>query len=270
MKTNLHIKVITSSPGGFWATSTLVAGEKDAILIDSQFTLSDAHRLAAEVLESGKNLTTIYITHFHPDHYFGLPVLKEAFPQAKIVALPAVIEGMKETWEEHVKTWKPAYGDNLTASPVIPEPLQRTALTLEGEVLEITGGVQGDARGNSYIWIPSLKAVVTGDAVFNGVYPWTLETTPDERKDWIRTVDRIAALEPLIVAGGHKTPALKDDPSCLQFMKNYLGYYDEALPSCKTAEEFRTKIKSRFPELSLDVILQLASDAVFSKETKAA
>jgi metal-dependent hydrolase (beta-lactamase superfamily II) len=124
MKTNLHLKVITSSPEGFWATSTLVEGEKDAVLIDAQFTLSDAHRLAAEVLESRKNLTTIYITHFHPDHYFGLTVLKEAFPRAKIVALPAVIDGMTETWEEHVKTWKPMYGDNLTDSPLIPEPLE--------------------------------------------------------------------------------------------------------------------------------------------------
>jgi hypothetical protein len=78
-------------------------------------------------------------------------------------------------------------------------------------------------------------------------------------------VDRIAALEPLIVAGGHKTPGLKDDPSCLQFMKKYLGYYDEVLPSCKTAEEFRARIKSRFPDLSLDVMLQLDADAVFSK-----
>lgn len=270
MKTNLHMKVITSSPEGFWVSSTLVEGERDAILIDAQFTLSDAHRLAATILEARKNLTTIYITHFHPDHYFGLTVLKEAFPHAKIVALPSVIAGMKETREKYVKEWKPMYGDNLTSSPVIPEPLQGIRLMLEGEILEVVGGVQGDARDNSYIWIPSLKAVVSGDAVFNGVYPWTLETTPDERKDWIRTVDRIAALEPLIVAGGHKTPALKDDPSCLQFMKNYLRFYDEVLPSCKTAEEFRTRIKSRFPGLGLEVILQLASDAVFAKEKKAA
>jgi len=270
MKTNLHLKVITSSPEGFWASSTLVDGEKDAILIDAQFTLSDAHRLAATIREGKKNLTTVYITHFHPDHYFGLTVLKEAFPHTKIVALPSVIAGMKETWEEYVKEWKPMYGDNLTSNPVIPEPVQGTRMMLEDEILEIVEGVQGDAKNNSYIWIPSLKAVVTGDTVFNGVYPWTLETTPDERKDWIRTVERIAALEPLLVAGGHKTPALKDDPSCLQFMKDYLGYYDEVLPSCKTAEEFRARIKSRFPGLSLDVILQLASDAVFAKKKSAA
>jgi glyoxylase-like metal-dependent hydrolase (beta-lactamase superfamily II) len=270
MKTNLHLKVITSSPEGFWATSTLVEGEKDAVLIDAQFTLSDAHRLAAEVLESRKNLTTIYITHFHPDHYFGLTVLKEAFPRAKIVALPAVIDGMTETWEEHVKTWKPMYGDNLTDSPLIPEPLEATRLTLEGEALEITGGVQGDARNNSYVWIPSLRAVVGGDAVYNGVYPWTLETTPAERKDWIRSVDKIAALDPLVVVGGHKNPAMKDDPACLGFMKDYLAFYDEALAASNTAEEFRAKIKSRFPGLGLDVILQLATDAVFAAGKRAA
>jgi glyoxylase-like metal-dependent hydrolase (beta-lactamase superfamily II) len=270
MKTNLHMKVMTSSPEGFWANSTLIEGEKDAILIDAQFMLSEAHRVVASILESKKNLTMIYITHFHPDHYFGLNVLKEAFPRAKAAALPSTVKHMKANWETEMKQWKPIYGDNLPASPVIPEELRGTALALEGETLQIVGELQGDAQDNSYVWIPSLKAVVTGDIVFNGLYPWTLETTPSERKEWIRSLDKIAALEPLVVVGGHKDPALKDDLSGLLFTKSYLGYYDEALLSSKTAEEFRSKIKGRFPKLGLEIILQMASDAAFANARKKA
>ena len=102
-QSKLQLKVITSSPEGFWVNATLVYGEKDAVLIDAQFLLSDAHRLAAAILESKKNLTTIYATHFHPDHYFGLTVLKQAFPNARIVALPSTIAGIKKTWEGKVK-----------------------------------------------------------------------------------------------------------------------------------------------------------------------
>ncbi len=262
----LQLKTITSSPEGFLVNSALVSGEKDAVLIDAQFTLSDAHRVAAAILESRKNLATIYITHWHPDHYFGLNVLKQAFPNARIVALPATVEDIKQGWEPKVKQWKPMYGDNLTSAPIIPEPLQGTTLTLEGETLEIVGPVQGDDKNNSYVWIPSLKAVVCGDIVYDGVFPWTLETTPAERKEWIAVLDKIAGLKPSVVVAGHKKPELKDDPSSLQFTKNYLTYYDEALAASKSSEEFQSKVKGKFPDLGLDIILKLASDAAFSNQ----
>ena len=76
---------------GYDVNSTMISGEKDMLVIDPQFSLSEAHRLAAEILESKKNLTLIYVTHPHPDHLFGLAVLHQAFPSAKIVALPATV-----------------------------------------------------------------------------------------------------------------------------------------------------------------------------------
>ena len=89
-QSHLELKVHTGhGQTGYDVNSTMISGEKDMILIDPQFSLSEAHRLAAEILESKKNLTTIYITHPHPDHLFGLAVLKQAFPGTRIVALPA-------------------------------------------------------------------------------------------------------------------------------------------------------------------------------------
>jgi glyoxylase-like metal-dependent hydrolase (beta-lactamase superfamily II) len=265
-----NIKVVTSSPEGFWINSTLIEGEKDAILIDAQFTLSDACRLADMIRENKKNLTMVYVTHFHPDHYFGLTVLREAFPNAKLGALPSTLGDIKRSWEGKVKQWKPMYGENIPSKPVIPEPLHTTQLTLEGETIEIVGEVQGDARNNSFVWVPSAKAVICGDIVYNGVYPRTLETDSTDRREWTITLDRIAALEPEIVVAGHKNPELKDDPSCLEFTEKYLSVYDELLASSARAEEFRTKVKKTFPGLGLEVILNLASDAAFPKERKAA
>jgi glyoxylase-like metal-dependent hydrolase (beta-lactamase superfamily II) len=67
----LTLKIYTGDENGFLVTSTLVMGEKDAILVDAQFNLSNAHRVVADVLESGKTLRTVYITHGHPDHYLA-------------------------------------------------------------------------------------------------------------------------------------------------------------------------------------------------------
>jgi glyoxylase-like metal-dependent hydrolase (beta-lactamase superfamily II) len=76
----LETMVFTGSPAGFLVNSTLVSGANDAVLIDAQFAMADAYRLVGWLIESRKNLTTIYITHAHPDHYFGLEVVKQAFP----------------------------------------------------------------------------------------------------------------------------------------------------------------------------------------------
>ena len=83
---------------GYDVNSTMIIGERDMLVIDPQFSLSEAHKLAAEILESKKRLTTIYSTHAHPDHLFGLAVLKQAFPEAKIVALPATVNAAKTGW----------------------------------------------------------------------------------------------------------------------------------------------------------------------------
>src|ERR1700722_19008114 len=170
-QSRLQLRIFTSSPDGYSVNSTLVYGDKDAILIDPQFLLSEAHRLAAMILESKKNLTTIYITHPHPDHFFGLAVLHQAFPGARIVALPATANAIKTAWPARQKFWLATYGGLIPGpEPVVPEELTTPVLTLEGEQFPITGGVQGDGPGNSFVYIPSLHTVVAGDTVFDHVY----------------------------------------------------------------------------------------------------
>src|SRR5579884_3753748 len=61
-------------------TATLVTGEREALLVDAGFTRADGHRLAAAVLDSGKTLTTVIISHADPDFYFGAEVIADAFP----------------------------------------------------------------------------------------------------------------------------------------------------------------------------------------------
>jgi glyoxylase-like metal-dependent hydrolase (beta-lactamase superfamily II) len=262
-ETKLTTQVFTSSPQGFLVTSTLIAGEKDAVLVDGQFTLSDAHRLVGMILDSKKTLTTVYVTHDHPDHYFGLVVVKETFPKVKIVAQPAVVAEIKKTWAEKVKRWGPMFGANLTSKPVIPEPLVGHSLTLEGQTLEIHTSVQGDDATNSYVWIPSIKTVVAGDIVYQGIFPWTAETDHASRAAWTKTLDQVAALGATTVIAGHKEPTQKDDASALTTTKAYLKDFDEAAAASKSASELQAKMKAKYPKLAMDFVLQVGAAAQF-------
>ncbi|HEU4727482.1 MAG TPA: MBL fold metallo-hydrolase [Kofleriaceae bacterium] len=259
----LTAAVFTGSQAGFLVDSTLIAGDKDAILIDAQFDLADAHRLVATILETKKNLTTVYVTHLHPDHYFGLGVIHDAFPRARLVALPATVEEIRKTWQDKVKQWAPQYGDLVPTQPVLPVALAGGTLTLEGQTLEIHGGVQGDAEDSSYVWIPSIKTVVAGDIIYRGVHAWTRETTPAQRRAWRKTLDELAALRPTTVIAGHKDPRQKDDAGAIDATRAYLDAFDAAVASSKTSAEVQKKVKARFPTAQLDIILQLGADAAF-------
>lgn len=263
-QSNLQLKVHTGrGVNGYDVNSTMISGEQEMVVIDPQFSLSEAHRLAAEILESKKGLTTIYVTHPHPDHFFGLAVLKQAFPSAKIVALPATANAIKNAWPARQKFWFATYGNNIPGpDPVLPEELTTGFLTLEGEQLPVTGPVQGaDGPGNSFVYIPSLKAVVTGDIVFENVYFGVPKAKA--REEWQKTIEQITALNPSIVVAGHQGPGAKNDMSAIAFMKKYIADWDANVAASKDASEMRARVLKQYPGLGMEFTLDARVAAYF-------
>jgi glyoxylase-like metal-dependent hydrolase (beta-lactamase superfamily II) len=77
-------------------SATLIFGKRDAVLVDALFTIDQAVALVNRIAASGKNLTTIYATHGHGDHFFGVGAVLERFPNARFVARPEAIEIMRQ------------------------------------------------------------------------------------------------------------------------------------------------------------------------------
>src|SRR5229473_8598058 len=77
-------------------SSTLISGKRDAVLVDTPITVEQARALTNWIAARGKNLTTIYATHGHGDHFFGATTVLERFPNARFVARPEVIEIMRQ------------------------------------------------------------------------------------------------------------------------------------------------------------------------------
>ena len=240
---------------GYDVNSTMIIGERDMVVIDPQFSLSEAHKLAAAILETNKRLTAVYSTHPHPDHLFGLAVLRQAFPEARLLALPATVNAAKTGWPARQKFWFPVYGNNIPGpEPVLPEELATPMLTLEGETFPITGGVQGsDGPGNSFVWVPSLKAVITGDIVFDRVYFGVPRA--EARDNWLKTINQIAALGPAIVIPGHEGPGATRDMRSIDFMKKYIADWDVNVARSKTAAEMRAKVLEQYPGLGMEFTL---------------
>jgi glyoxylase-like metal-dependent hydrolase (beta-lactamase superfamily II) len=252
----LELKVFTGrGVEGYDVNSTLISGQKEMLLIDAQFSLSSAHRLTAEILESKKTLTTIYITHAHPDHLFGLAVLKQAFPQARILALPQAASAVATAWPNRQRFWVATYGNNIPGpEPVIPEALTVPYLTLEGHQFPVTGPVGGsDGAGNSFVYVPQLKAVITGDIVFDRAY---FGVTRDKaREEWLKTIDQILALKPEIIVPGHEGPKATRNRASIDFMKKYIADWEANVARSKTPAEMRERVLKQYPGLGMDFTL---------------
>jgi glyoxylase-like metal-dependent hydrolase (beta-lactamase superfamily II) len=248
---SLNYKVFQHSYIGFNGTSTLFYGEQDAILIDACFTLSDAHRLAAGLLETRKNITHIYISHFHPDHHFGLVVLQYAFPNAKIVALPSVVKDIIYTSDEKIHLWRDMYGNDVPDRVVFPSPLWSGTLQVEGYDIEFSDDWDGDSANNTMIWCPSLRIACGTDIVYNDAHVWTAESDLPRRNKWRACLNRLREMNPRIVIPGHCSPEKLhlEDTSGIDFTLKYLDVFDEVLPKAKTGDELVEMIEEVFPEM---------------------
>jgi len=246
----LTVKVYNAGAASFNVNSTLVYGEKEAMVIDAGFTRADALRIAANVLDSGKQLTTIYVSQADPDYYFGVETLKEIFPQADVVSTPAVLEKLNAKLAGKLAFWGPKMGANAPRKPVLPRALVGNTLTLEGQTIEIRG-TQGPLAHRPYAWIASIKALVGNIGVFGDMHVWTADTqNPALRAAWVAQLDEMAALKPELVVPGHMKAGTAVDASAIRFTKDYLLSFEKNLASNKSSAALIEAMKQAYPQLT--------------------
>ena len=253
----LQLKIYNADGNGFNVNSTLVYGEKRPSVIDAGFTRADALRIAANVLDSGKQLKTILVSQADPDYYFGVETLKALFPQAEVLATPAVLEKLSAKMAGKLAFWGPKMGANAPKTPVLPKALQGNTLMLDGEKVEIRGA-QGLLAHRPYVWIPSVKAIVGNIGVFGNLHAWTADTqTVAERSAWLAQLDEMAALKPAVVVQGHMQAGTRIDVSTITYTKAYLQTFEKNAAAAKNSAELIDSMKKAYPDapagLSLDI-----------------
>jgi glyoxylase-like metal-dependent hydrolase (beta-lactamase superfamily II) len=251
-RNSLATKVFFSDESGFEVASVIVMGKIDTVLIDAQWTLSNAHRVIAEILETGKHLKTIYITHAHPDHYFGLGIIAEAFPEARVIALLSEARLINKQFFGKIEHWEKVIGAiNVPRKTANIEPLTQNYFELEGHRIEIIPEVMGDMKYNTAVWIPSIRTLVGSDVLFNQAHPFTCELTAGERQQWIRDIERLQKLDAEVIIPGHQKPGMPFDSSSFDFTKDYLVATEEELARTKDVASFYYAMVKRFPEANL-------------------
>jgi glyoxylase-like metal-dependent hydrolase (beta-lactamase superfamily II) len=242
--------------------SVIVSGKTDAILVDAQFTLADAENVAREIKATGKKLITIYISHGDPDYYFGLEVFKRYFPGVTAYATVETVEHIKATAQKKLDVWGAQMGNGITKNVVLPQVLKGSSFDLEGQNFEVIGLTEFPQR--TFIWIPSIKAVVGGINVFGDTFNlWMAEdkesTEVDPRGKWLIALKKIEALRPEIVVPAHGDARSSFDLRSAKYTGDYLNFYQEALKTNKKSAALVEAIKAKYPGLGFETALQIGA-----------
>jgi glyoxylase-like metal-dependent hydrolase (beta-lactamase superfamily II) len=230
-------------------TATLISGTRDAVLVDPLMTIEQGRALADWVAASGKNLTTVYITHGHGDHWFGLGVIRERYPQVRAVATARVVEHMQRqvSPKTFAAFWESRFPGQIQPDVTVAEALVDLRVELEGHELVAVEVGHTDTDGTTVLHVPSLDLVVAGDVAYNDVHLYLAESDRDTRIEWIRALDRIDALHPRAVVAGHKRPGRADDPTIVEETRAYIRDFDRIAEEASTADELYEQMLSVYP-----------------------
>jgi glyoxylase-like metal-dependent hydrolase (beta-lactamase superfamily II) len=229
-------------------TSTLIYGENDAVLVDAMMTVAEAEALADWVALHNRNLETIYITHSHFDHFYGLGILLDRFPGARAIATPKTVADMQMAFSPAVEQLaRRLFPGQVPTRLVAPEPYAQDTFTLEGHELRIIEQGRTDSADTTSLYVPSIGLIVAGDVVYNQCRMYVGETTPQSRQNWMAALDRLAALKPSIVVAGHKKSGAPDSPSTIQETKRYLQDFDREERAARSDQDLFDRMTALYP-----------------------
>src|SRR5579864_8673112 len=229
--------------------STLIYGDKDAVLVDAYMTTKQANTLADWVASKSKNLTTIYITHGHGDHWFGVGTLLDRFPNAKVVATPNTVKVMRQNVSPEALdgAWKPGFPGQIPDKLVIAEELKGNVIDLEGNALVVVELGHTDTDHTTCLHVPSIGLVVAGDDAYNDVHLYLAESNVETRREWIAALDTVESLKPRTVIAGHKKPEKNDSTRIIEETRQYIRDFDRLARMTTTARELYDEMLQLYP-----------------------
>ena len=235
-----------------WVTGsvTLIYGQRDAVLVDTFLSEQHAKELVDWVVESGKNLTTIYVTHSHGDHFFGLKHLLDKFPNARAIATATIVAAIQNQIKpDFLKSfWEPRFPGQLPSQLLAPEVLDGDTFHLEGEALKVIELGHTDTSHSTALHVPSIGLVVSGDCVYNNTHLYLAECEERARGEWLQALDKIESLHPKAVVAGHGVLDPDSSPRHIEETRRYLNDFNACVATTSTPLELYERMLSLHPD----------------------
>ncbi|MBX7151910.1 MBL fold metallo-hydrolase [bacterium] len=237
---NVYVIRHQPAPNGFpQGNTTVIIGNREVFVVDPGYWASTAREDIRQIRTwTNKPVRYVLNTHWHHDHCFNNAVYADSFPGVGIIAheetkadmdlyvgtaLARLVDGINkskvqlqsgknETGKTLNKDEQTEIEQSIAQREIVvnewkPLTYQSPSITFTQDMNFDIGGREiyvryfgrGNTTGDAIVYLPKEKIVMTGDLLVHPM-PYTYDGYPSE---WIKTLDRIADLNPETIVPGH-------------------------------------------------------------------
>ena len=246
----------SASEPGAWSNSYLLSDGEEALLFDVFQLRTDAKKLADAVNASGKQLTKVWISHAHPDHFLQLDVILERFPEIEVLTTPNVLDDLRADGPWMFNLLERKLGPEAPERLVEPTAIETNSLPLGALEIEIVEFGPGEAKHHACLVLADRHAIVASDVIYNGAHLYLQE---HNLEGWLARLDELEQLAAqrrlrTIHPGHGPTGGL----SLIQGTREYLNAFADAIEA-GNVDSAREAILSRFPDHHVQQFLDVFS-----------
>jgi glyoxylase-like metal-dependent hydrolase (beta-lactamase superfamily II) len=254
-KAALSIQQFTSSEPGAWSNSYLIGGKSEAILFDVFMLRGDAKQIVDGIVKSGKTLTKVMISHAHPDHFMGLEVIADRFPEARIVSTQNVVADIKTDGPWMFSMLQGKLGPQGPTRLVVPEPLAEPVLIIEGTKLDVVEFGESESKHIASVYLPNERALLSADLVYNKAHLYLQER---HLESWLARLDELEAFAKDRVDMIYPGHGAGGDLTLIAQTRSYLHEFANAVRggSAQTAQQ---QMLARYPDYHVRQFLTVFS-----------
>ena len=234
------------------ANSTILMTDAEALVIDAQFLRPDAQALLAMIEASGRELTSILITHEHPDHVWGAVELLKKFPGATVYARPVVIEEINLYFRARLLRWTEEVPELLPTQLFDIEPLTGDVFDFAGHEIQIIDLEPAETIHATAFYVPEQKTYIAGDQIFYKYHAYIAGglNYPEVWIDSINAVRNKHDIETVIPGHGPM-----GGPEALDSATEYLAEYASVYQPLLKQSVIVKHMLEKFPDYELKEVL---------------
>lgn len=244
------------APDAVLANATyVIEGPTALVVVDAQLFVPMAQAFRAYVDGIGKPIARVYLSHEHPDHFFGLAA---AFADAPIYALSETIEFLKQHGEAIRIDRVQRFGPLVPTSVRIPDrTVQAGVEIIDGVTYEFIVVEDAEVQKQLTIRLPDLGVHIVQDLVYSGVHAYAHRGM----SGWIAALEALDAGSCETFLPGHGEPCGKDE---VRANIEYLRTVDRIIAEASGFDAFRDAVLAAYPQRKCSNMLNIYGHGLFS------
>ena len=157
-----------SPADGLQVNTQMIEGPNAVVIFDGQLLLPYADEVASYVQTLGKPVDRIILSHAHTDHWGGLQVLTERFPDARVFALDGIADQVRARGPARLDGLRRTYGDRAATKVTVPtETITEGPQRIDGVTYDFRRFVDAESDLQLAVLLPEQKVLMAFDLVFS-------------------------------------------------------------------------------------------------------